>query len=151
MTSCSRCSSRYREPTLWDAFLQYLAREGYPVPASSLSRDVTAAIEPSPEIQDLLIRIYRTDPKNAELCERLVDLDEGCQEWRYRHVKIVERTIAAKPDYSLHTDARHWTIAAAVADRNARSRSHRDRVPRLRLRDNTATGAGRDTSRRGAG
>lgn len=88
---------RYTEPTLWDAFLQYLAREGYPVPASSLSRDVTAAIEPSPEIQDLLIRIYRTDPKNAELCERLVDLDEGFQEWRYRHVKMVERTIGAKP------------------------------------------------------
>ena len=33
------------------------------------------------------------DPKNAELCERLVDLDEGLQEWRYRHVKMVERTI----------------------------------------------------------
>ena len=33
--------------------------------------------------------------KNAEICERLVDLDEGLQEWRYRHVKMVERTIGA--------------------------------------------------------
>lgn len=33
----------------------------------------------------------------AQLCERLVDLDEGLQEWRYRHVKMVERTIGAKP------------------------------------------------------
>ncbi len=41
--------------------------------------------------------IYRRDPKNAELCERLVDLDEGMQEWRYRHVKMVERTIGSKP------------------------------------------------------
>ena len=31
------------------------------------------------------------------MCERLVDLDEGLQEWRYRHVKMVERTIGAKP------------------------------------------------------
>jgi tryptophan 2,3-dioxygenase len=31
------------------------------------------------------------------VCERLVDLDEGLQEWRYRHVKMVERTIGEKP------------------------------------------------------
>ena len=31
------------------------------------------------------------------LIERLVDLDEGMQEWRYRHVKMVERTIGMKP------------------------------------------------------
>ena len=62
-----------------------------------LTRDVTAPIKPSPEIQDILIDVYRQDAKNAELCERLVDLDEGFQEWRYRHVKMVERTIGAKP------------------------------------------------------
>jgi tryptophan 2,3-dioxygenase len=47
-------------------------------------------------MQDALITVYRSDPKNAELCERLVDLDEGLQEWRYRHVKMVERTIGTK-------------------------------------------------------
>ena len=44
----------------------------------------------------MLIQVYREDPKNAALCERLVDLDEGVQEWRYRHVKMVERTIGMK-------------------------------------------------------
>jgi tryptophan 2,3-dioxygenase len=73
---------RYREPTLWDAFLQYLAREGYSVASG--------------DVQPILVEIYRRDAKNAELCERLVDLDEGVQEWRYRHVKMVERTIGAK-------------------------------------------------------
>jgi tryptophan 2,3-dioxygenase len=87
---------RYGEPTVWDAFLRYLSREGYAVPDAHLSRDVVAAIEPSPEIQQLLVALYRRDAKNAELCERLVDLDEGIQEWRYRHVKMVERTIGAK-------------------------------------------------------
>ncbi len=88
---------RYREPTLWDAFLEYLAREGYAIPSAHRARDVAAPVEPSPEIQEILVQIYRTDAKNAELCERLVDLDEGFQEWRYRHVKMVERTIGRRP------------------------------------------------------
>lgn len=87
---------RFGAPTLWDAFLRYLAREGYAVPDASLARDVTASIAPSPEMQATLIEVYRTDPKHAEMCERLVDLDEGLQEWRYRHVKMVQRTIGAK-------------------------------------------------------
>ncbi len=87
---------RFGKPTLWDAFLRYLAREGYAVPPALLSRDVTAKIEPSPELQATLIELYRKDPKNAQMCERLVDLDEGLQEWRYRHVKMVQRTIGAR-------------------------------------------------------
>ena len=87
---------RFGEATLWDAFLHYLSREGYAVPPSALSRDVTAGIGSSPELQEVLIHLYRTDPKNSEICERFVDLDEGVQEWRYRHVKMVERTIGAK-------------------------------------------------------
>jgi tryptophan 2,3-dioxygenase len=87
---------RFAEPTLWDAFLGYLAREGYPIPEAALARDITAAVEASDEIQRVLIAVYRHDPKNSEVCERLVDLDEGVQEWRYRHVKMVERTIGAK-------------------------------------------------------
>ena len=88
---------RFAEPTLWDAFLHYLAREGYRIAPAQLARDAAAPIVPSREVQDVLIDVYRRDPKNAELCERLVDLDEGIQEWRYRHVKMVERTIGMKP------------------------------------------------------
>ena len=43
-----------------------------------------------------MIRIYRDHPTLRNLCERFVDLDEGIQEWRYRHVKMVERTIGFK-------------------------------------------------------
>jgi tryptophan 2,3-dioxygenase len=98
---------RYGSPTLWDAFLKYLAREGYAVPAAHLSRDVTASIATSADLQAILIEVYRSDPKNAELCERLVDLDEGLQEWRYRHVKMVERTIGAKPGTGGSTGAQY--------------------------------------------
>jgi tryptophan 2,3-dioxygenase len=88
--------ARWSAPTLWDAFLVYLTREGYDVPASERTRDVTAAIKPSAGVQQVCVAIYKNDPKNSELCERLVDLDEGIQEWRYRHVKMVERTIGTK-------------------------------------------------------
>ncbi len=30
------------------------------------------------------------------MCERFIDLDQGIQEWRYCHVKMVERTIGMK-------------------------------------------------------
>ena len=89
--------ARWGAPTIWDAFLHYLRREGYAVPEDQLARDVTAPIESSPAVQAVLIDVYRNDPRNSELCERLVDLDEGIQEWRYRHVKMVERTIGRKP------------------------------------------------------
>jgi tryptophan 2,3-dioxygenase len=88
---------RFAEPTLWDAFLRYLAREGYKVATAHLTRNTSQPVEPSEDIQRILIEIYRNDSKNAELCERLVDLDEGIQEWRYRHVKMVQRTIGTKP------------------------------------------------------
>jgi len=87
---------RWGQPTLWDAVLHYLAKQGYGIPAEHLDRDVTAPIEASQEIQAILVDVYRNDARNAELCERLVDLDEGIQEWRYRHVKMVERTIGTK-------------------------------------------------------
>jgi len=87
---------RYHESTLWDGFLRYLSREGYGIPQAQLTRDAVAAVNPSADVQQILITVYRRDPKNAELCERLVDLDEGLQEWRYRHVKMVERTIGVR-------------------------------------------------------
>jgi tryptophan 2,3-dioxygenase len=88
---------RYREPTVWDGFLHYLSREGYPIPAAQLTRDYTRPLEATSEIQQILLNIYRRDAKNTGICERLVDLDEGFAEWRYHHVRMVERTIGSKP------------------------------------------------------
>jgi tryptophan 2,3-dioxygenase len=91
-----RIERRLAEPTVWDAFIHFLADQGYGVPKAVVARDVRRPIAPSPDMQRLLIEIYRTDPAVASLCERLVDLDEGVQEWRYRHVKMVQRTIGTR-------------------------------------------------------
>jgi tryptophan 2,3-dioxygenase len=61
-----------------------------------LERDVTQPPAPSEAVQDVLVDVYRIDGPEAQVCERLVDVDEGLQEWRYRHVKMVERTIGDK-------------------------------------------------------
>ena len=91
-----RLERRLAEPTVWDAFLRYLAAAGYPISSALLDRDVTKPPESTPELHPILIDIYRRDAMGASLCERLVDLDEGIQEWRYRHVKMVQRTIGTK-------------------------------------------------------
>jgi tryptophan 2,3-dioxygenase len=88
--------ARYARPTVWDSFLSYLSARGYPVPSAELERDVTRPVEASPAVQRILVEVYRTDPVVSGVCERLVDLDEGVQEWRYRHVKMVQRTIGTK-------------------------------------------------------
>ena len=93
----ARLEKRFVEPGLWDWFVHFLAGRGYAVPAEVLARDVTQPVQPSPALQQTLVHVYRIDPAVAAFCERLVDLDEGVQEWRYRHVKMVERTIGTKP------------------------------------------------------
>ena len=92
-----RLEQRLTQRTLWDSFLRLLAARKYPVPAALLQRDVTQPVTESAELHPVLIDVYRRDPDLTALCERLVDLDEGIQEWRYRHVKMVQRTIGTRP------------------------------------------------------
>jgi tryptophan 2,3-dioxygenase len=82
--------------SLWDSYLRYLVSQGYAVPRDALERDVTAPVEPDEDVQTVLLDVYEDDGGAAQVTERLVDLDEGLQEWRYRHVKMVERTIGDK-------------------------------------------------------
>lgn len=84
------------ERSLWDATLMYLSKRGHAVSEKFLNRDFNKAYEPNEEVQDILVFIHKNDPESAMVCERLVDIDEGLQEWRYRHVKMVERTIGHK-------------------------------------------------------
>lgn len=92
----AKIEKRYNESTLWDAFIYYLSKSGYKIPSQQLNRSYNEPVSSSPEIQNVLTEIYSSDPINSRLCELLVDLDEGFQEWRYRHVKMVQRTIGTK-------------------------------------------------------
>jgi tryptophan 2,3-dioxygenase len=91
-----RLERRFKAPTLWDSFARFIDGCGFNVPGDVLERDVTQPIKPNLDMQRALIEVYRIDASLGSLCERMVDLDEGVQEWRYRHVKMVERTIGTR-------------------------------------------------------
>lgn len=88
--------ARLNAPSVPDHLNRFLAARGLAVPAGLVGRDPTAATEASSEMQDEIFRCYHEQPELVILFESLLDLDEGFQEWRYRHVKLVERTIGAK-------------------------------------------------------
>jgi tryptophan 2,3-dioxygenase len=83
-------------PSVYDSFLKYLSGKGYEVPAEVLERDVSQPVQESKGVQAALLRAYRDDGEPAQVAERLVDFDEGFMEWRYHHVKMVERTIGTR-------------------------------------------------------
>ena len=43
-----------------------------------------------------MLHLYKTQPNMEILFELMTDFDEGFQEWRYRHIKLVERSIGSK-------------------------------------------------------
>jgi len=82
--------------SIWDSALVYLHKAGHTMPASVMNRNKSEQYVPNKDVQDVLLAVHQKDPERAMICERLVDIDEGIQEWRYRHVKMVERTIGHK-------------------------------------------------------
>ncbi len=86
-------ASAMSAPTLFDSFLRYLSAQRYAVPAAALQRDLRQPLQACPAVQETLLAVYRDDGEPAQVCERMIDLDEGVMEWRYRHVQMVHRTI----------------------------------------------------------
>ncbi|MGA0117167.1 MAG: tryptophan 2,3-dioxygenase [Ilumatobacteraceae bacterium] len=92
-----RVTDAMQRRSLWGSTLVLLSQRGQYISQHRLD-DLTSSITaPDEQLQEVLVDVYNNDPETALLLERLVDLDEGVQEWRYRHVKMVERTIGNKP------------------------------------------------------
>jgi tryptophan 2,3-dioxygenase len=91
-----RITDAMSRPSVFDSFLRYLAGAGYDIPAAYLNRDVRTQWMEAEDVQQVLVRVYADDSGPSTVADLLVDLDEGMQEWRYRHVKMVERTIGGK-------------------------------------------------------
>lgn len=94
-TARARVEAAMIRPSLWDSALHYF-HSRMPMPKAVLERNVSSVWEPNAEVQQVLIELHRSDPEASMVSEALVDFDEGLQEWRYRHVKMVERTIGRK-------------------------------------------------------
>ncbi|MEY3677594.1 MAG: hypothetical protein RL351_821 [Actinomycetota bacterium] len=92
----ARVEAAMQRRSLWDSTLIYLESRGHKMPADVMNRDVSVGYTDHAGVQEVLLDVHRNDAEAAMICEALVDLDEGLQEWRYRHVKMVERTIGHK-------------------------------------------------------
>ncbi len=87
-------------PSLYDEVLRALSRRGYGIPDSHLSRDFTEPYKASKQVAGAWLGVYHNAEKDwdlYELAERLVDLDQKFQLWRFHHLKTVERIIGYKP------------------------------------------------------
>ena len=86
-------------PSLYDEFLLFLARRGYPVPSRLTDRDWRLPHVLDDELVAVFTGIYN-DPEQQwdvyEACEELVDVEDTFQTWRFRHLKTVERVIGFK-------------------------------------------------------
>ena len=92
----ARLLERLDEPTVVDRFYAFLEARGVTIPDRIKQRDLSLPNEPDPDVQEGIFRLYKSDPSAAILLELMTDFDEGLQEWRYRHVVLVARTIGEK-------------------------------------------------------
>ena len=87
------------EPSLYDESLRLLARRGFDIPMDHLERDFAAPYRADPAVEAAWLTVYREPEKYwdlYELAEKLVDLEFRFQQWRFTHMKTVERIIGFK-------------------------------------------------------
>ncbi len=90
---------RLEQPSLYDEFLRLLARRGHDVPKDRLERDFTGPYQRSPGVVTVFKEVYQHPDKHweaYEMAEKLVDVEERFQLWRFRHMKTVHRIIGHK-------------------------------------------------------
>jgi tryptophan 2,3-dioxygenase len=92
-------SAALQAPSLYDEFLLFLHRRGYPIPQRLLERDWSKPHTLDQDLVEVFAAVY-ADPERQwdvyETCEELVDIEDTFQTWRFRHLKTVERIIGYK-------------------------------------------------------
>jgi len=86
-------------PSLYDESLRLLGRRGFALPPGCLERDWSEPYVEQPEVVAAWLEVYRNTDEHwdlYELAEKLVDVDQRFQLWRFAHLKTVERIIGYK-------------------------------------------------------
>jgi tryptophan 2,3-dioxygenase len=91
-----RLERRLDERSVVDCFYDFLEQRGVAIPAELRARDVRLPAVANEQVEEGILRLYKNHPDLEILFELMTDFDEGYQEWRYRHIKLVERTIGSK-------------------------------------------------------
>jgi tryptophan 2,3-dioxygenase len=91
---------RLLQPSLYDVFLAALKKAGHPVPDSCVQRDFSMPYVRNEEVVQVFRAIYMQPQvhwRAYEMAEKLVDVEERFQLWRFRHLKTVHRIIGLAP------------------------------------------------------
>ncbi|RZV37888.1 MAG: tryptophan 2,3-dioxygenase [Chromatiales bacterium] len=84
------------EPSLYDVVLRRLSDVGFAIDQDKLERDFSEPYEANESVQDAWFAIY-SDPEKYfelyELAEKLVDIEDAFQGWRFKHMYTVQRII----------------------------------------------------------
>lgn len=92
----SKVLAALNAPSLYDETLQFAARSGMALPASVIERDWAQSYVASDDVEGMWRAVYLDTAKYWELyefAEKLVDLEQKFQQWRFNHMKTVERII----------------------------------------------------------
>ncbi|MCE7000418.1 tryptophan 2,3-dioxygenase family protein [Saccharothrix sp. S26] len=101
------------KPSLYDAVLAYLARQGYPVPTACLDRAPARQHEPNEGVEEVWLEIYRDPAKHHtahRLAEALLEVAYQFSHWRATHLLVVERMLGGKNGTG-GTDGAPWLRA----------------------------------------
>ncbi|MGI9221596.1 MAG: tryptophan 2,3-dioxygenase [Woeseiaceae bacterium] len=88
------------EPSLYDVVLMNLSDVGYNINAAKLQRDFSEPYEPDESVHAAWHAVYGDPDKNFELyelAEKLVDIEDAFQNWRFKHMYTVQRIIGNRP------------------------------------------------------
>jgi tryptophan 2,3-dioxygenase len=91
-----RLVRRLHQRSVVDCFYDFLEQHGVTIPPELRHKDPTLPTAPNETVEEGILRLYKTQPDLEILFELMTDFDEGFQEWRYRHIKLVERSIGSK-------------------------------------------------------
>lgn len=95
----ARMVEALNRPSLYDEALRLLARRGFELPPEVLERDWSAPYRAHPAVEAAWLKVYHEPEAHWELydlAEKLVDLEYRLQQWRFAHMKTVERVIGQK-------------------------------------------------------
>ncbi len=95
----ARLTAMLASPSLYDEAVKLLGRRGFALPQDAVSRDWSTSCAPRAEVEAAWLAIYRAPEAYwdlYELAEKLVDLEYRFQQWRFSHLKTVERIIGHK-------------------------------------------------------
>ncbi|PEJ59272.1 MULTISPECIES: tryptophan 2,3-dioxygenase [unclassified Bacillus (in: firmicutes)] len=87
------------EPSIYDAAISALVAHGLSVDKEALERDWSQSYEPNESVENAWLTVYRNPEQYwdlYELAEKLVDIGNQQQLWRFNHMSTVERIIGNK-------------------------------------------------------